>query len=205
METIRAFIAVEAEEPGRRWLASCLEALQAAHPRVRWVRPEHLHLTLKFLGEVPARRVQAVGRVVEQAALSEEPFLLRIGEPGSFGRRLSPRTFWLGLAPGEGREALLRLHRRLEEELAREGFPAEGRDFTPHLTLGRNPRLVRAEGWEALLAAQAAGEPPAWTVGALHFYSSRLGPGGPVHRLLAQAPLGGAAAARALHPGVEAP
>jgi 2'-5' RNA ligase len=101
----------------------------------RWVRPEGIHLTLKFLGEVPARRLEAIERALARAV--REPFRLsvRLGRLGSFGGSTGLRVVWVGL---EGEvEALAHLAARVERALEPMGFPRERRPFAAHLTLAR--------------------------------------------------------------------
>jgi 2'-5' RNA ligase len=193
MATLRAFIAVgpEPESPARRWLVAFLLALESRHPRVRWVKPDHLHLTLKFLGNIPQERVEQIGGVLDSAARHGQPLRLELGAPGHFGSGRTPRTFWIGFRPGPGLKVLHRVQAELEAGLQGLGFPREERPWTPHITLGRNPREAGVDGWERLLPAWAGQGAPAFDVKDLHFYSSELTPDGPIHRALRDGSLGG--------------
>ncbi len=107
---------------------------QEAH-ELRWVKDEGVHLTLKFLGNVPEGRVNEVVRGMEEAAEGIPPFHLHIQTLGAFPNLDAPRVIWVGIH-GEV-EPLLRLQARLEDALATRGFPGERRAFSPHLTLAR--------------------------------------------------------------------
>ncbi len=102
---------------------------------VRWARPEQMHLTLKFLGDVGGGQVEQVRAVVGQALAGLESFELRAERCGCFPPRGKARVVWCGVADSSG--VLLSCARRLDEELATVGFAREERAYSPHLTLGR--------------------------------------------------------------------
>ncbi len=196
MDSVRTFIAVEPDAPAREWLGGCLAALNARRGAVRWVRPEHLHLTLKFLGDLPRERVGDVDRVCGGVAAGVAPFALEFGPPGGFGPPRRPRTLWIGYRPGPALDALKKLQEAIESALLPLGIPKEGRGWSGHLTLGRNPKGAPVEGWEKDLPAWSRpGAPcmavPCMAVTELHFFSSELTPQGPIHRVLATHPLSG--------------
>ncbi|MBI4340017.1 MAG: RNA 2',3'-cyclic phosphodiesterase [Chloroflexi bacterium] len=138
---LRLFIAVELPAPVRGLVEQVLGDLSRRVPvGVRWVRPEGVHLTLKFLGETPEEQMEAIGDALTLVAGSIPPFCLEVRGAGAFPNMRSPRVAWLGLDGETG--ALARVQGRLEDALVDLGFPAEERDFSPHLTLGRvNGRL----------------------------------------------------------------
>jgi RNA 2',3'-cyclic 3'-phosphodiesterase len=154
--------------------------LRAAAPQVRasWEQPEKLHLTLKFLGEVELPRVEALTRAAARAAEGLRPFELTVVGTGAFPPRGSPRVLWLGVEDPSG--VLARLHARLEEECAREGFAPEQKAFRPHLTLAR---LRSREGGERLgaLHRETPFGPQTFTVSELAVVRSELLPGGARH------------------------
>jgi 2'-5' RNA ligase len=137
MEQIRTFIAIELEEPIRAGLARVQEQLtrEPAARIVRWTRPGGIHLTLKFLGDVPARRIEEIGQALERACVGFAPFPLTVGGLGCFPDTSRPRVVWVGVQ--EESESLARLQEAVEREVAPLGFPTEKRGFSPHLTLGR--------------------------------------------------------------------
>ncbi|HET9984819.1 MAG TPA: RNA 2',3'-cyclic phosphodiesterase [Longimicrobiales bacterium] len=131
---MRLFIALNLEATERRRLADAVAPLREAGLPVRWVDPDALHLTLKFLGEVPGDGVAVVEDVARRVAASVPPFDLRLGGIGAFPNLQRPRVVWMGVqAPPE----LQRLQSALEAALVREGFPREERPYSAHLTLGR--------------------------------------------------------------------
>lgn len=136
MESIRAFIAVELPGEVASFLARLQDDLRKREQApVKWVHPESIHLTLKFLGNIDARKVDAIAAAVSGAAKGIGPLRLRLGAPGAFPNLRAPRVICIGL---EGQtEELSNLHRNIDRALVPLGFSPEKRRFSPHLTLGR--------------------------------------------------------------------
>jgi 2'-5' RNA ligase len=132
----RLFIAIELSPGIRDWLGTAKSKLTPRIPpgAVRWVDPGAIHLTLKFLGETPARRVGEIRAVLDSSAQACRPFPLTAEGLGCFPNTARPRVIWAGIRGGPN---LGDLQKHLEEGLGRIGFPAEHRAFSPHLTLGR--------------------------------------------------------------------
>ena len=105
---------------------------------VRWVRPEGIHLTLRFLGDTPTDRLPAVQAALSAVARNASAFTISVGGVGCFPNARRPRVIWVGVNEPDGR--LESLQSGIEEALGRVGFLPEGRDFSPHLTLGRISR-----------------------------------------------------------------
>ena len=136
MERLRAFIAVDLPPAAREAVEGVTRRLRAgAGDGVRWVRPEGVHLTLKFLGDVDAGSVPSISQALGRAAASAAPFDLFLDGVGAFPNARRPRVVWVGL--GGGLEPLAGLQQSIEEELEALGFAGERRAFIPHLTLGR--------------------------------------------------------------------
>jgi 2'-5' RNA ligase len=131
---VRLFVALELDDQARGLLAEYQRQLAALDRAVRWVRPEQIHLTLQFLGDVPDGRVPDVTRALD--GLSRlGAFSFEIEGVGTFGSLRSPRVIWVGVRmPNAG---LSDLQKACEKSLAEVGFAPEGRAYKPHLTLGR--------------------------------------------------------------------
>ncbi len=135
-EEIRAFIAIELPDEVRRGLAGLRRELQRdEHRFVKWVDPEAIHLTLKFLGNIPSRRVTEIARAIEVAAKATAPFELDVSGLGVFPNLRQVRVLWVGI--GGEVDRLKELQRGIDTELAALGFDREDRPFVPHLTLAR--------------------------------------------------------------------
>lgn len=132
---IRVFIAIELSSEIRQRLGETISHLKRDAPRVRWVPPENLHLTLKFLGDTPEEELPSVFAAVDELAASVSPFFLEIQGVGCFPHLRAPRVIWAGC--GEGTEEVQRLARQVEDAFYELGFGRERRPFHPHITLGR--------------------------------------------------------------------
>lgn len=135
MSSIRTFIAIEIGPSVKRRTADAIDRLRVSGGPVKWVVPENIHLTLKFLGNVETDQIcptcLAVESVVEQFA----PFALKCGNIGAFPTVEQPKVVWMGC--GEGTDLLVDLQQAIDAKLAELGFPPEPRVYKPHITLGR--------------------------------------------------------------------
>jgi len=133
----RVFIAIELPSAVRKSLSDHIQRLRDALPDVHasWSREENLHLTLKFLGNTPVAKIEALSQTAQRAAGRFQPFDLIVGRCGAFPPRGQPRVLWIGIDDPAG--VLAGLHRALEDECATAGFAREQRPFHPHLTITR--------------------------------------------------------------------
>jgi 2'-5' RNA ligase len=136
-EMWRVFIAIELPHDARARLAQHIDRLRSTMPEVRasWSREDSLHLTLKFLGDIPLTHVEKLAAAASIAASKIEPFEIVVEGCGAFPLRGQPRVLWIGIDDPSGR--LSGLNRALEDECANAGFGREPRAFHPHLTLAR--------------------------------------------------------------------
>lgn len=144
---MRLFIAINLPLDLRQRLWEAAGPLRGAGYPVRWVAPDGLHLTLKFLGEVRPEREPDVVAAIGTAVQGAKPFVLPVSGFGAFPSLSRPRVVWVGCEPVPPLELL---QHRVEQEMERLGFPLEGRAFHPHLTLGRAQREARAAAFRAL-------------------------------------------------------
>ncbi len=136
MDPIRAFIAIELPSQIKAALSQLQINLRTSkNASVKWVNPEGIHLTLKFLGNVDEAEIPALTKALSEAVRGVAPFSLQLGDPGAFPGNQAPRVVWVGVE-GETKP-LLDLHNNIDCVLAPLGFPPEKRAFSPHLTLGR--------------------------------------------------------------------
>ena len=132
------FVAVDVSLDTRIRAKKLVERLRKAGVEARWTEEEHLHITLKFLGEVSSNRSMEICRAVERAAGRCEPFSFSCLGAGGYPNSERPRVLWMGVS--DGREEFRSLQNDVEEELADIGFRPESRTFTPHLSIGRMRR-----------------------------------------------------------------
>lgn len=139
MEFIRAFIAIELPHTWQTALADLQAAWQQQDRQiagqVRWVAPENVHLTLKFLGDVSTSKIATLQTTLRAICQTQTPFQLTMGLPGVFPNPSRPRVLWVGLTGDLPR--LQHLAQAIEKGLIPLQFAPEHREFSPHLTLGR--------------------------------------------------------------------
>jgi 2'-5' RNA ligase len=188
-ERIRTFIATDMPGESRRALRVLQDRLRSGSPsstgRVKWVDPDSIHLTLKFLGGIEAGMVPRVLDVMAGAVRDVKPFPVELKGLGAFPNLSRVRVVWVGLA-GEI-EKLALVQKRIEAGLAPLGFPAEERAFSPHFTLGRvreQASLDERRRLGELIAATTFEAGGRFTVDALHLMKSQLTREGPIYSRL---------------------
>lgn len=183
-EQYRLFIAVPTPQPVRDAARAAIDALRGLGD-VRWVTPERMHLTLKFLGAVPEAELPEIMDVVSKNANTFSPVVVDLSRVSAFPNVRRPQTLWLGL-DGEGTAILTALAEDLDRRLEPLGFPREKKAFRPHVTLGRvrSPRGL-AELASGLTKMPAAA-PISWRMNELQLVRSVLGPSGPDYTVLRQ-------------------
>lgn len=190
---LRAFIAIELPDNIRGELARLRDALAGGmEPGIKWVSPDSIHLTLKFLGNVAMQRIPELETAVKQASSMSEPFRLKLSGLGAFPSQKRPEVIWCGLQGDT--EPLSQLQHRIEEKLIPLGFPAETRLFSPHLTLARVRRDTGTRARNRLMnRIQEVKSPagPAFDIDTVSLMQSRLTPAGAVYTTLAAVPLAG--------------
>lgn len=177
MITIRAFIAINLPPDVKRALAGVTATLGGRAPRgsVRWVRPEQMHLTLRFLGDTPLDRLPVLAAALDALAAGHAPFSMHLTGVGCFPNTRRPRVVWVGLGGEEAK--LTALVAALEAALRPLGWPPEDKPFRAHLTLGRvkDERAAQGVDWAADVPALDV------PVTVVHLIESRLRPDGPVY------------------------
>ncbi len=185
---IRSFLAIELPESIRKKVEEIQRELKLSRADVRWVSPENIHLTLKFFGNIDESRIDPIAKSLEGPVQTFPPFSLSLCGIGSFPHAKTPRVIWMGLK--EGKEKLIALQKRVEEELRGIGFEPEERDFHPHLTLGR---ARSSQGRDELVGAMEryrSQEFGNFEVERVVLFKSDLRPSGPIYTRLRELKLG---------------
>lgn len=187
---MRLFIAVTLPKKERQRLHRAAAPLRKADLPVRWVEPDAIHLTLKFLGEVAPDRLPRIEQAMARVAAKSKPFEIRLGGFGAFPSLRKPRIIWAGAYASP---ELRCLKHDLEWELASLGYEREARAFHPHLTLGRATGEARAGDFRDLedLVGPLEFE-GSMDVRALDLIRSTLTQDGARHERVGRAELGGA-------------
>jgi 2'-5' RNA ligase len=188
---VRAFIAIEVPAQMQRAIADSTAALKSALPKplIRWVVPQNVHLTLKFLGDVSPASLEKLVEILEEEVCSYSMFSLSVGGLGTFPSPRRPRVIWIGL---ETPPALQALWRGVETVAARLGFTPEERPFSAHLTIGRvgqNASALDLQRIRSMLESTKVGTLGTFRVEAVHIFKSDLLPGGSVYTHLFTLPI----------------
>ena len=156
---------------------------------IRWVRPQGIHLTLKFFGAISESDVANISLVVENTTSNIAPFTLGIKRVGAFPDVKRPRVLWLGM-DGDV-DTLIRLHKEVDAELQKYGFEKEDRTFRPHLTLARIKDPRGLIGLAKIMEKRENYEAGSFSAAGLNLFKSDLTPKGAVYTKLAYFPFGG--------------
>jgi len=183
---LRLFVALESPSAVRENFAALINELRGAEPgsaesKARWVRPENLHVTLKFIGNVDDGKVDAIrgalGEIHAGSAVS-----LTLGGLGFFPSEKRPRVFWAGM---EASPNLAALAREIDARLEKLGIPRETREFAPHLTLARFDPPGVSEKLRGAVQERATREFGALSTGEFHLFESKTLPAGTEYTRLA--------------------
>jgi 2'-5' RNA ligase len=192
MDVVRSFIAIHLPADVRAELTSLEDKLKARrHSFVKWVDPESMHLTLKFLGDVTVDSVPQIVESMSRVAMASAHFKLEVAGTGAFPNWQCPQVVWVGV--GGELDKLNALQKGLESALSPLGFPPEGRSFSAHLTLGRLRDRVTPDDRRRFADFAQRVEfkaSLAFEVGAIRLMKSQLTPDGPIYSELAVAELG---------------
>ncbi len=183
--SMRLFIAIDIDKKNKDALKVLQRDLQSKadikRDDAKWVSPEKIHLTLKFLGEVEETKAVEICNIVKNVASRHKGFELAVESVGYFGGR-SARVLWVGTSSGS--ENLHQLQKDIEQQLAVAGWPEDSREFNGHLTICRirNPRA----GIKLAAAAEDYKDFKLGVVSAdsVSVYQSQLTSSGPVYTLL---------------------
>ena len=191
MEPIRSFIAIELPDKVKDVLAQIENDLKRRDiTSVKWVNPDSIHLTIKFLGNVSTDIIPDITQVIHDASRGINPFRLQLNEPGVFPNLRAPRIVWMGIT---GEIYLLSgMQKNIDNALVKLGFTPEKRAFSPHLTLGRvrersSPNEQRQLG--ETVAALKVNAKPIFTVDSISLMKSTLTREGAIYDCLASVDL----------------
>jgi 2'-5' RNA ligase len=192
-EKIRTFIAIELPAEIKRALTDAQADLkrERAARYVRWVAPDGIHLTLKFLGDVERVRLPEITRVLADVCAHYPPLHLHLASLGAFPNTRRPNNLWVGVTGDT--DTLARLATEIEDALAHLGFEREGRAFSPHLTLGRVKKEARGADQQfvgEMVKASQISPNGNFRAGVVSLMQSVLKPSGAEYTQLAEFALG---------------
>ncbi len=161
---------------------------QVHHERISWVRPENMHLSLKFLGDTPSYKIAEIIEVLARISKQYQAFQLDFNQIGSFGSRNNPRVLWLGC--DEFPNQLPQMVKDVMQQLEQLGFEADERAFVPHLTLARIKYLQDPSNFQRIIRQIPKQSYLKQAIDSFSLYESFLQKSGPIYKVIHEFPLG---------------
>lgn len=169
---LRLFLALELSGQQKHSLHDLQGRLRSNLNGVRWVHPENMHLTIKYLGETNEDVLEDLKSGIKNVVNTIEPFTISYGKCGVFPSPQKARVIWVGL--NEGHEETLKLHEKVESAVVSLGLPPEERAYSPHLTLGRVRYQLSPAAVEATLAENIYFKTGSAVTDGLYLFQSHL-------------------------------
>lgn len=171
---MRLFVALEIPTAVRETLAVLLKSLRALSSQPRWVRPENLHVTLKFIGQWPPENLEALRNALTTVRM-DQPVTFDFRGLGFFPNEKRPRVFWTGIKASPN---LITLASEIDRATEKLGIPREQRPFSPHLTLARFEPPGLPEKLRAAIQENATRKFGSLRTNEFHLIESKLKPSG---------------------------
>jgi 2'-5' RNA ligase len=187
MDDIRSFIAIEVPPALKSRMEEILRELRRTDADVKWVRPEAVHLTLKFLGSIRPEDVERISLALSSVIAGGDPFEVRVQGMGCFPNPRNPRVVWMGV--DRGKEELVSLQKAVEKKMSELSFPPEDRPFSPHLTLGRVRSPRGKAGLTQALEKHKGADIGIFQAREVILFRSELRPAGAVYTKLKEFPM----------------
>ncbi len=188
MATIRTFIGIATNSAVRGRALELIDRLRRGDTQAKWTAAENLHLTLKFLGDVPEEQIPRVCRTVAEAVSACKQFQLQFRGAGAFPDTRRPHTLWIGV--GEGEAEVRRLQKVVDRALRKLRFPKEPRRYHPHLTIGRIRRPESGgNNLKELLQQSSKFDAATLCIEEVAVFASSIGVGGSTYTPLGRAAL----------------
>lgn len=182
MKILRTFVAIELSENIRQAIKTAQDYLKTLDCDMKWVRPEIAHLTLKFLGDVTADKIQTIEQALRESVQDLQPIQTQLTSLGLFPDIRRPRILWIGTEDKEGR--IQQLAESVETALGHRGFKKENREFRPHVTIGRLRSPKNADKLAEAVRRFCVPSGISQSINAVTLFQSTLTPQGPVYNLL---------------------
>ena len=178
-DKIRAFIAIKLPDEIVAAIRKVQDQIKSSGVKIRWVRPENIHLTLKFLGDINERDIDQIHTAMIDAVKGYSPISLSGKGVGVFPNLRRPKVMWVGLGGESGR--LIQLQETLDSQLKKIGFSKEKRAFKGHLTMGRVKGRIDTKKLTATLQEMSEFESEPFSAGEIVLFQSDLRPSGAVY------------------------
>jgi 2'-5' RNA ligase len=185
---IRCFIAIELSQEIKETLGKIESELQKSVSGVKWVKPDNIHLTLKFLGNVDEGTVENIKKIMNEVAKDAKPFKMKLSQAGAFPSPSRPRVIWVGI-DDENKKSSHSVN-LIEEKVSSLGIEKENRAFHPHLTLARVKFLKdKSSVQNAFVSLKVPSTE--MTAAKITLFQSKLTPQGSIYTALHEVGFGG--------------
>lgn len=181
-KTARTFLAIKLPEDIIESIRRIQKKIMANNLNIKFVKPENIHLTLKFLGDTPISDIEEINRSMKNAASDFSPFLLAAKGIGVFPDLHRPRVIWIGIS--QETDSLVLLQKKLDKELEKIGFNREKRTFKGHLTIGRIKGKIDKKLFNEILHQYQTFCSKTFSADKIYLFQSLLKPSGPVYAKL---------------------
>ncbi|MEW5766128.1 MAG: RNA 2',3'-cyclic phosphodiesterase [bacterium] len=181
---IRCFIAIPITPEIKEELISVQERLKKAVAKVKWVEPDSIHLTLKFMGNIPRNNLKSVTKIIQETAQRKEWFEISLDALGAFPSLKKPRIVWVGIK--DPRERLKQLAQELDRRLFSIGVPKEDKEFVSHITLGRVKEIDNRDKLAEIMSSLKVVSIK-MPVTKINLMKSQLTPAGPIYSVISTA------------------
>lgn len=180
--TIRAFIAIELNENIRNLLAKIQGYLKQLECDIKWVKPQNLHITIKFLGDVALQQLDAIKEGLQTTMTEIQPFAFTLTELGTFPDAKRPRVVWVGI--DDQNLQAKKIAELTENTLAQLGFKKEDKKFSPHITIGRIKSNKNLHQLSMEIKRYPLPTDIVQSITHISVYKSTLTPSGPIYEVL---------------------
>jgi 2'-5' RNA ligase len=187
---MRTFIAIELPQEVRDALSRLQNQLKSSGADVKWVAPENIHLTLKFIGDIDDIKLDKIIRIIEDIAKNKNSFYIHLCSIGAFPKLSYPKVIWAGIDKGDSETK--EIAKELEERIEKAGIPKEDRPFSSHITIGRLRSYLNREKLVQNLEnvmREFQTENLEFNVTEITLFKSTLTPKGPIYEILKEASL----------------
>jgi 2'-5' RNA ligase len=183
---MRIFIGIKLDDAVLDSIEKFLKPFKKMASPVKWTARENLHVTLKFIGEVPTEKFKQIDTLLAEGDFKTGVIDLNITGCGKFGKGRDLNIFWVGL---EKNPKLEDLFNRIENTLKLAGIPKEDRQFKPHITAARNKKIFNFKSFFELIEQNCSRLIASYTVTHVQLFESQLTPEGPIYTILKEIPL----------------
>jgi 2'-5' RNA ligase len=185
--TLRTFIAIPLSSEIQQFLSQVQDHLKKLDCNIKWVNPENIHLTLKFLGDVKPKKIDAIKQTLEELAKNMRPINIELTQIGAFPNAKNPHVLWIGIKDDE--HQIARFASSVEDNFGKIGFKKEKKPFSPHITLGRIRSPKNIQLLSEAISNYALPVDLKQIAQNITLYKSTLTPAGPIYEPLHSADL----------------